>query len=170
MSLLGAAWTLGSIAHLSSLQALHSLTYFQITGPLGIMPDEAGAQSKEALPHPSISVFPVYHLFAWLAGFPMMAPVAVSDTLRMAAIALFNETNVRVLVANLTPDEQVIGVHAEFESATWKTMDNESILMAMTDPEAFQSCQGKEIVAQSHHFALALGPYAIGLLSGSRFN
>ncbi len=69
MSLFGAGWTLGSIARLSAAGSIHSLTYFETTGWLGITETEAGSPFPEKFRSRPGEVFPVYHVLADLAGF-----------------------------------------------------------------------------------------------------
>ena len=56
-SLLCAAWTAGSIAHLSAA-GTHSLTYFELLGPRGLMLAGAGTVSAG----PDLPVSPAYHV------------------------------------------------------------------------------------------------------------
>lgn len=166
-SLLGAAWTLGSLARLISDPAVHSLTYFEVAGPLGIMADQPTPPSGTELQSRDF-VFPVYHLFAWLAGSSESSPVMVSDPERIAAISLSTSAgNKLLLLANLTADDQAIKVHALFKSGTWKALDGESLNGAKTAPEDFQSREGRRIDAGSDGFSITLGAYSVGLLSGN---
>jgi hypothetical protein len=93
--LFGAAWTLGSLAALARGGAT-AATFFETTGPGGIM-DALG------------SVFPVYQVLRWLAGFTGWTTVAGSLPDCVASLALFApDGRRRVLLGNLSPDPVMV--------------------------------------------------------------
>lgn len=85
---LGAAWTLGSLKYLAEAGA-DSVTYYQATGPLGLMD---GAE-----------VYPAYHVLADVGEFAGGQVLATETTEPrwLAALTLRKEDRLRVIVANL---------------------------------------------------------------------
>ena len=67
-SLFTAAWTVGSLRALA-LGGAQSLTYYETTGWRGVMETASGSPMPELFHSIPGSVFPVYHVFAALAGF-----------------------------------------------------------------------------------------------------
>jgi D-apionolactonase len=100
-----AAWTLGSLARLGTHDSVHSLTYFELAGPRGLFrhrPDNGTAGA-------AVERFPVFHLLSKLAGFTQFAPTEVSRPGCVAALrCLTPDQRERLLLANLTADEQVV--------------------------------------------------------------
>ena len=93
LSLLGAAWTLGSIKQLAEAGAA-SATYYETTGWCGVMQAESGV------------VYPVYHVLADVGEFAdaEVLPVRSSNKLRVDGLALQTGDRRRILAANLTCD------------------------------------------------------------------
>lgn len=88
-SLFAAAWTVGSLKYLAEA-GVASITYFEALGPRGLMDER--------------SVFPAYHVLAWLAPWrgAEVFRVASSAPLRAVALALRKGEKSAALVANLT--------------------------------------------------------------------
>ncbi len=100
LSLFGAAWTLGSLAALA-VAGVESATFYETTGWRGVLETKAGSPLPRKFPSEPGKPFPLFQIFAAIAGFDRVAPVT-SDS-RLAALALFNATGGRrLLVANLT--------------------------------------------------------------------
>jgi D-apionolactonase len=109
----GAAWTLGSFAALAASGA-QSVTFYETTGWRGVMETATGSPLPQKFPSQPGEVFPVFHVFAALAGFDRIAPVATDS--RLAALALFKAAGGgRLLLANLTdaPLEISVGWRAD---------------------------------------------------------
>ncbi len=66
MSLFGACWTLGGIKYLAE-NGVSSATFFETTGPLGVMETESGSPLPEKFQSISGAVFPLFHIFADVA-------------------------------------------------------------------------------------------------------
>jgi hypothetical protein len=98
-----AAWTLGSIGRLGRAGA-DALTYFETIGWRGLI--ETDDPRPETFPSTPGRPFPVYDVFAALAGWrgAELLAVTTADRLRADAIALRQGSAIRVLVANLTGD------------------------------------------------------------------
>ena len=160
MSLLGAGWTLGSIARLAAGGNLHSLTYFETTGQLGIM---AGTASPtDSWPAPAGSVYPVYHVLADMAGYTRLCPTLSSHPLQTEAMTLLDaKSQRRILVANLTSQELDLRIKSGTCKAVVHVLDKDNVEQAVMEPETFRARPGVEIAAAGGKLALPLGPYAL---------
>jgi hypothetical protein len=95
-----AAWTVGSIAALASVRVA-SATCFETTGWRGLMERGSGSLLPDKFPSRPGELFPVYRVFAALAGFRRMA-VAKSPDGGVLALAVFGARRTSAaLVANL---------------------------------------------------------------------
>ena len=125
--LFAAVWTLGSIKYLAEARA-ESLTYYEFTGDRGIM---AGA---------SLQVHPLYHPFADLAEMSggEVLDVESSQPLEVEAFALRSEGRLRILLANMSAQDQVIGVRLTQAVARSgvrvRTLDEASVGVATAHP------------------------------------
>ena len=100
-----AAWTLGSLARLATQDSVHSLTYFELAGQRGLFRHRPESGTAGA----PVERFPVFHLLSQLAGFTRCARMEVSQPGRVAALrCLAPDQRERLLLANLTADEQVV--------------------------------------------------------------
>ncbi len=91
----GASWTVGSLARLAALDGLHSLTYYETTGPHGLM--ETGG------------VFPMYRIFAALADGEGIVPTRSEEPLSFDGFCIVTrEGRRRWVVANFTPEPRRI--------------------------------------------------------------
>jgi hypothetical protein len=144
MSLLGAGWTLGSIARLAAAGAA-SITYYETTGWRGVIAGEARSPLPEKFPAPPGAVFPMYHLFADLAEFAGAAaiPGESGAPLEVEGLALLRDGALRVLVANLTPEPRTVAIDLSawgvLEQAMIRVLDETSALQAMTAPGVFRA-------------------------------
>jgi hypothetical protein len=149
-SLLGAAWTVASIKHLSEAGA-SSLTYFETAGQHGVV--AAGEQGR-------VFAFPTYHVFADLAELKggAIVPAESTQALTVIALAISREESLSVLLANLTPTHQRCEI-AGLPSSPVKLrrLDEDSFLSAWRDPRPFRVMT--EAKAQRPEFDLA--PYAV---------
>lgn len=110
LSQFAAAWTLGSVAALAVAGAA-SVTYYETTGERGVMERTSGPVPPSKFPSTPGQVFPLFQVFADLAGFSQFSP-AQSSHPALCALALFNASSLkRVLLANLSyrPREVQIG-------------------------------------------------------------
>ncbi len=161
-SLLGAGWTLGSIAQLSGTGKAHSLTYYQTSGPLGLVLSAGGQPAGSPVSHPEGTVAPAYHVFADLAGFDRLYPTHSSHPLQVEGMTVLDAKNRRrILVANLD------GVPADLKIKTGtvrgevRYLDERNVEEAMHSPNAFRGRPGQPVEAVSGKIALHLLPFAI---------
>jgi D-apionolactonase len=101
----GAVWTLGTLARLATSPDVHSLTFFETSGPRGVMDGDG-------------RLYPMGHVFAALAGWRTVADTVTDapagsaaprparpEPLRVAALALQRDDGARrVLLAGLDTD------------------------------------------------------------------
>lgn len=103
MSLFAACWSLATMKALAE-EGVHATTWFETTGPRGVIGGNPAQPSGGLSPtHPDL-VFPVYHVLrdvCELRGAPLLA--CSGDPLRAAAIAVRRGDRAAVLVANLRP-------------------------------------------------------------------
>jgi D-apionolactonase len=107
LSLLGAAWTLASLAHISQAGAA-SGTWHETVGWRGVIQGDTRPPLPEAFPAPPGSAFPLFHVLAdgaELRGAEILACDGVPP-LQLAALAARRQGGgVTVLLANLTAHE-----------------------------------------------------------------
>jgi hypothetical protein len=156
MSLLGAGWTLGSIASLAGA-GVASLTYYQTVGMRGVM---AGAQDAPALfPAQAGDLYPIYHLLRWLAGWrgAEVWPVAVSDPLRLQGLALRRGAAQRVILANVSHSAVQVELAGLGADAQVQRLDEDNVEAArrgeLGAPEALSVAGGQA--------SLTLPPYGL---------
>ena len=168
LSLFGAAWTLGNLARLAGAGPLHSLTYFETTGPRGVMETEAGSLWPEKFPSIPGVVFPVFHLFADLAGFDRIYPTFSSHPLQVEGLTLIDAQNRRrILVANLTGETQELKIKSGTGRARVRMLDETNAEEAMRSPETFRAQTGVEQESVAGKIELKLLPCAIARIDFS---
>jgi hypothetical protein len=162
MSLFGAGWTLACLQALAESGA-GSATFYETTGWLGLMETANGSPLPEKFHSIPGGVFPLYHVFADLAGFAggTALPVAVSDPMKAAGMALRDGKSARVLAANLTPEVQylrIAGAGLGDRARVW-LLDEHRAAGAMADPERFRA-EPDRVIQTSGALELALLPFA----------
>jgi hypothetical protein len=165
-SLLGAAWTVGSLAALA-LAGAASVTWYETTGWRGVIETDAGSPMRDLFPSRPGQAFPMYHAFAdvaeWKAG--TVRATRCSDPLRAVALCVEQSAATHLLVANVTPERQlvrVVGVRGE--RALVRMVDETSTPLALDDPVAFRADRGSPLVVTDHELALDLAPFALARL------
>jgi hypothetical protein len=158
MSLFGAAWTLGSLAALS-FTGVATTTFFETTGWRGLMETEAGSPLPQKFPSEPGEVFPVFHVFAAIAGFDHVAPV-IGDP-RLAALALFNAAGGRrLLLANLTRTPLEIQLAGCGSAARLSSLDGASLTDVSRPSGASLVKEADVVTAPSGGVKLVLRAYA----------
>ena len=162
-SLLGAAWTVGSIAALAASGAA-SVTYYETTGWRGVLELDEGSPMPGRFPSAPGQVFPLYHVLADVAEWRMGTLRAAGSThpLQAVALALDLEGLDRVLVANVRPEAQRVRVAGlRGDTAHVRVLDEASVLTALDDPASFRATEGGPVALDHHGLWLELGPYAV---------
>ena len=164
LSLLGAGWTLGSIARLATTGFVHSLTYFETTGWRGVMETEAGPLLPREFPSEPGGVFPMYHVFADIAEFAarQIYPTHSSHQLLAEGLTLVNAAGRRrILVANFTGDVQELKIKTGSCTARVRYLDETTAEQAVRRPEEFRQQAGTLQESVSGKIELKLLPYAV---------
>jgi len=160
MSLLGAAWTVGSLARLAPLEAVHSLTYFETTGWRGLMESERGSPLPDLFPSWPGCVYPMFHLFSWLADAAGVVETKSTDPLRLDGVCVTGQDGRRRwIVANLTEERQRVRVNIAAASAMVSILDETNVHFAMRAPETLPSPTRQP--ASSGSVELELSAYAL---------
>ena len=162
MSLFAAAWTLGSIAALTATGQVHSLTYYETTGWRGVMETAAGSPLSEKFPSRPGTVFPVFHLLASLAGFTQATPMTTAVPGTCAALALFAGRRRRLLVANLTGQDQPLRCCPPAACSRWSVLDETNVESALVKPERF--LERSDCPSPSGLPGLVLKPHAMAVV------
>lgn len=162
-SLFAAGWTLGSLARLMTVGNVHSLTYYETTGWRGIM--ETATGSPPLFPSTPGMVYPVYHLFAALAGYHRLCPTHSSHPLQTEGLTLLDDKNRRrILVANLVQSELDLKIKTGTCQAKVRYLDSRNCPTALHEPESFASDPGQLIDSAAGKIDLHLLPHALAFV------
>ena len=143
-SLFAAGWTLGSLAALSAMHSVFSLTYYETIGPRGVVATGAPA-----------SVFPMYHVFVGFAALTGLAEVRFADaraSLQLTALAGVTMAGHSVFwLANLTAESVSVRVktNPRFRSALIKQLDEGRLAEALHQPEKWSDNAGAFLALDS---------------------
>lgn len=161
-SLFGAGWTLGSVKYLAEAGAA-ALTYYETTGPLGLVERDEGPPRPDLFPSRPGDVYPLYHVFADLAewGDGELVELRTGDPLAVDGLAVRVDGALRVLVANMGHDPRTVEV-GPFDATRVRVrmLDEQGALLAMADPARFRA-SGAPHETRDRTLALALPPYAV---------
>jgi hypothetical protein len=160
LSLFGAAWTLGSLKYLAEAGAA-SVTFYETTGWRGVMETERGSPLPERFPSFSGAVFPLYHVLADVGEFAggTVEPTTSTNSLHVESLLLHKDHRTRLLVANMTNDEQQVTLPALGDRVQLRVVDETNALQAMQEPTAFR--HHAQTVAANEWWTFTLRPYAI---------
>lgn len=144
MSLLGAGWTLGSLKYLAEA-GVGRVTFYETTGWRGVMEVASGSALPHAFRSIPAAVFPMYHVFGWLAPFRAgsVLPLASDAPLRVAGLALKHRGQTRIVLANFTGDAQEVTFSKASRRARVQILDETNAVAAMSHPEAFVRQAGR---------------------------
>ena len=169
VSLLGAAWTVGSLKSVAEA-GVDRVTYYETTGWRGVMETEDGSAIPDRFRSLPGSVFPLYHVLAdvgELAG-GSVVPTVSADPLRLDGLAIRQGEQTRILLANLSPDEQTVQIEGLLGlSVSARILDESTALDALTDPEKFRADPGQSLATSTGKLTLTLRPYAVATLDQS---
>jgi hypothetical protein len=164
-SLFGAGWTLGSLKHLAEGGAA-SVTYYETSGPRGVM--DAHADSP-AFPGP---VYPMYHVFSDVADFKKGEVIRTlsSDPLRADGIALIDLSRMRLILASFCSetvriDLKLAGLATQ---AQLRQLDEDNAEEAMRYPEMFRGQSGRPLVEDKGSMRIELKPFALATVDAAR--
>jgi hypothetical protein len=160
-ALFGAAWTTASAKYL--LEAgVSSMTYFETTGPGGIVADENGSAQSAFEARPG-HAFPLYHILADLGDWrqAVLLPSRSSEPLSLESLAVRTERGTHVLVCNLTPEVQDCAMKLPGSRVALRVLDEESAARAGEDPASFRMEQSSAAGAKAGQLEFQLQPYAV---------
>jgi hypothetical protein len=159
LSLLGAAWTLGALVALADGGAA-SVTLYETTGWKGVM--ERLEESPRRDPFPSVpgAVFPMYHVLADVAEFAggALQPLQADHPQGRPSVCgcvLTSGGRRRLLVANLTPGEQLVDWPGAAVEGKLRRLALANVEHAMREPERYREVSD----AAAAHSGVKLGPY-----------
>lgn len=147
-SLVGAAWTLGSLKQLAEAGA-SSATYYETAGAQGVMDRDPR------------NVYPLYHVFAdagELAG-ARVVPCRSGDPLAFDGLALAAGEQRRVLLANFSAEPRRVAVTPLPPRVSLKRLNEETALDATFKPEAWRAAPGQDLDVPSGRLELDLAPW-----------
>lgn len=166
MSLFGAGWTLGSIKYLAETGAVAGMTYYETTGWRGVMETAQGAALPQKFQSIPGGVFPLYHLLADVGEFAggEVIQSTSSEPLQVDGLVLQKDGRTRILIANLTAQEQQVFLHPVPQKATVRYLDETNAEAAMRAPAEFRAAASEVIASTEHQLALTLRPFALACL------
>jgi hypothetical protein len=162
MSLFGAGWTLGSIKSLAQAGS-QSVTYYETVGWRGVLERENGSPVPDRFPSLPDAVFPLYHVLANVGDFAGSEVLRAepSDALTVNALVLRQGEALRILVANHTPETQIVTLNGIGGTFAQHILDETTALDALLNPERFRAQPGERISGNNSYMNLTMRPYAI---------
>ncbi len=161
MALFGAVWTLGSIKSLV-LGGADSLTYYETTGWLGVMPSANQNQYSEQPELRTVSVYPLYHVFADIAPFVggEVLSITSNQPQKCDALVLRCEGSLRIMVANYTPETQRVTIKGPAGNFTLKKLDEMTLEESTTSADMSRNEPATWIKTDNSSMEIELLPYA----------
>jgi hypothetical protein len=167
MSLFGAGWTVGTLKALAK-PGVHSITYFETTGRLGVMEREKDPPLHRRFPSMAGWVFPLYHVLADAGDFAgaSVLPWTSGNDLVIEGIGLLKDGRIRILLANLTDQPQKVRLACPLlkGEVRVKRMDETNVMAAMTMAGTFRTDTGEP--ASGQPLEIDLHPYAVCRIDG----
>jgi D-apionolactonase len=161
-SLFAAGWLAGSINALANAGA-DVLTYFETTGWKGLIERRGHPLRVSAFHSWPGMVFPVYHVLADVAEFRdgEVLSVALSDPLRVQALALRDDGRVRAILANMQDEPAQVSLEIPGMGETRvRRLDEETVDLAAADAAAFRA-GGEPLGEGGSSLALELPPFGL---------
>jgi hypothetical protein len=168
LSLLGAAWTLGSISHLAAAGP-DAVTYYETTGACGLMESTSGPTSPHLFPSVPGETFPLYHVLAdagQVSG--ELVQTSSSDSRASVAVGVVERGRAQVLIANLVPEPLDVEI-AQLPAGAYKIrrLNAETAALAADAPGEFRTSW--ELLKRINHskLRLRLEPYETARLEAT---
>jgi D-apionolactonase len=161
-SLLGAAWTAGTLKSLAEAGAA-SATYFETTGWRGVIETDDGPAEPEAFASAPGIAYPLYHVLAdageWKGAEVLEA--RSSDPLAVEALAVRHGGVQHLLVANVTPEPRTCELGPlESGDARIRVLDETSYEVATREPRRFRA-EAEDVEPAGGTLRLELAPFAL---------
>ncbi len=160
-SLLGAAWTAGSLKYVAE-QGASSVTYYETTGWRGVVERTAGSELPDKFRSSPGEAFPAYHPLADAVEWQGAEVLACESSDALAAVGFAvraEDGGTCLLVANLAPRRQEVVVAPATGSVTLRRLNESTAAEAGADPAAFRG--HAERVEAAGELALTLDPYEV---------
>lgn len=163
-ALIGAAWTLASVKHLSE-QGADAITYFEAVGWRGVIQGHSDPPAQRLFPARRGQAFPLFHVLAdvtefegaEIVGCQTNRPLEVAGlAARRSDVARHSDAGVTVLVANLMSRPATVTVTGLSGPGRVRRLNVDTADAAMDDPEQFRRRVWTEPVDVGE---LDLGPY-----------
>lgn len=148
--LFAASWLLGALMHCITAEAA-SVTFFESIGPAGLIPSQ-----KEA-------VYPLYHILASIGEMrgSLARVCSCSEPNRIASVALWSESSMMLLVANLTDTIQQVTIFDLPESITFVSLDEDTLEQATLFPLLWRCKKGVQRSSNGPFHIFDILPYAV---------
>jgi hypothetical protein len=144
-TLFGSAWTLAMLGALLP-STVESLTWFETSGPRGVVESDEASAGDVPFGLPSGSVYPMYHVFADLAEFVFGDVLGFhsDDPRKVAGFALRAGGWEGLWLANPTDQPQVVEIQGLQGDTAWqcRRLDVSNAYSAMAQPEAYRGTPG----------------------------
>ncbi len=172
LSLMGAAWTLGSLKYLAS-GGVDSITYFETAGWLGVQEIQSGSPTndaqREAFPSTPGTVCPLYHVLADVGEFTggELLECVSSSPLKMEALFLEHQGRQRLLLGSFVDQQQLVHIDCgrKISGARQRLLTTENEMAAIQTPEAFRGPDSTTwVAAEGETIRCTLPPHAIARL------
>ena len=159
-SLLGAAWTAGSLKYMCEAGAA-AVTYYETTGWRGIVERDDGPMLPELFHSRPGEAFPLFHPLADVAGWRdgEVLQVVSENPLVAIGLAVRAAGALGLLVANLTSEAQEVVIGPLDGGLRLRRLSAASVQAAAADPVSFRA--SGERVAFDDELALRLEPYEV---------
>lgn len=162
-SLFAAAWTAGSLKYLT-LGGAAALTLFETVGAGGVLAQVALPEGQTRFAEGRVRAYPLYHLLAWVGAFAggEMLPTRSSHPLQVEALALRKGRRTRLILANLSPQPQVVRLEGAAlpRELTVRGLDLEGVEEALERPLRFLRRPGHRLLRRGA-LELPLEPCAL---------
>jgi hypothetical protein len=164
MSLFGAGWTAGSLKYVAEAGA-DTVTYYETTGWRGVIEADAGSPLPRLFRSAPGCVFPLYHVLADVGEFAAGGVIRSTSNapLKVDGLALRASDRARIIIANLTPEPQLVRVTDASlgRCASVRILDESSVELALRRPEDFRSEPGVMTPLAGDSLNLELRPFAV---------
>jgi D-apionolactonase len=159
-SLLGGAWTAGSLKYMAESGA-DTVTYYETTGWRGVLEREEGSALSDVFHSHAGEVFPLFHPLADAAGWrgEEVLEVTSDDPLTAVALAVKVDGGLRLLVANLTSAPQDVVVSPLPGPRRIRRLSATNAREAGADPMSF--LEAREEAEADGELELRLEPYEV---------
>jgi hypothetical protein len=111
----------------------------------------------------------MYHILADVGEFSggQVVPSKSSDNLKIDGLALRKDGRLRLLVANMSPQPQQVGVQRLSQQVRVRRLDETNAEQAMQSPEGFRAAVGETVQTGDGVLDLSLLPYAVACIDAA---